>query len=180
MGWRSDEQATGKPSAHPQRADGGKRDLLVSRTWVQVAGLVFVAGFFVLVFLAYRTYQSDPPIPDRVTAPRGETIFTGDDIRAGQKVFLQHGLMEYGSIFGHGAYLGPDFTADYLHRSSGSVLDRLGGTGSDSASQETIDQFQTNKYDPDTGTLPFTSQQAQAFHHLERHYGDFFSEPTTR
>ncbi len=48
----------------------------------------------------------------------GRTVYTGDDIRAGQKVFLHHGLMEYGSIFGHGAYLGPDFTADYLHRSS--------------------------------------------------------------
>ena len=45
----------------------------------------------------------------------------------GQKVFLESGLMEYGSIFGHGAYLGPDFTADYLHRSSESVRDQLGG-----------------------------------------------------
>ena len=57
----------------------------------------------------------------------------------GQKVFLHHGLMEYGSIFGHGAYLGPDFTADYLHRSSESVRDQLGGERSDSARQETIE-----------------------------------------
>ena len=93
-------------------------ELLVSRTWLQVAGLVFLAGFFVLVLLAYRTYQSDPPIADRAVDPSGSTVYTGDDVRNGQKVFLEHGLMEYGSIFGHGAYLGPDFTADYLHRSS--------------------------------------------------------------
>jgi nitric oxide reductase subunit B len=178
MAGGSHERSVEQPSAG--ESGGGKRDLLVSRTWVQVAGLVFVAGFFVLVFLAYRTYQSDPPIPDRVTAPSGQTIFTGDDIRAGQKVFLHHGLMEYGSIFGHGAYLGPDFTADYLHRSSRSVVNQLGGTGSDSARQETIDQFQSNRYDSDTGTLPFTSQQAQAFHDLERHYGEFFDNPTTK
>jgi nitric oxide reductase subunit B len=46
-----------------QEPDGGKRELLVSRTWLQVAGIVFLAGFFVLVLLAYRTYKSDPPIP---------------------------------------------------------------------------------------------------------------------
>jgi nitric oxide reductase subunit B len=82
-----------------------KRELLVSRTWLQVAGIVFIAGFFVLVFLAYRTYKADPPIPDRVVDPSGQVVYSGDDVRAGQKVFLHHGLMEYGSIFGHGAYL---------------------------------------------------------------------------
>ena len=61
----------------------GKRELLVSRTWLQVAGLVILAGFFVLGLLAYRTYQSDPPIPDRVVDPSGQTVFTGDDIRDG-------------------------------------------------------------------------------------------------
>ena len=66
----------------------GKRELLVSRTWLQVAGLVILAGFFVLGLLAYRTYQSDPPIPDRVVDPSGRTVFTGDDMREGQKVFL--------------------------------------------------------------------------------------------
>ena len=35
---------------------------------------------------------------------------------AGQLVFEKYGLMEYGTIFGHGAYLGPDFTADYIER----------------------------------------------------------------
>ena len=50
--------------------------------------------------------------------PRGALLFTQDDILDGQQVFLRNGLMEYGSIFGHGAYLGPDYTADYLRRSA--------------------------------------------------------------
>jgi hypothetical protein len=120
----------------------GKRELIVSKTWLQVAALVVVVGFFVLGLLAYRTYQSDPPIPARAVDPSGATVYTQDDVSEGQQVFLRHGLMEYGSIFGHGAYLGPDFTADYLRRSSVSVRDQLGGDESDSARQETIDQFQ--------------------------------------
>ena len=158
----------------------GKRELLVSRTWIQVAGLVVLVGFFVLVLLAYRTYQSDPPIAERAIDPSGRVVYTGDDISEGQKVFLHHGLMEYGSIFGHGAYLGPDFTADYLHRSSASVRDQLGGEQSDSARQATIDQFQTNRYDEDTKTLALSAEQARAFTQLEAHYRALFSTDTTR
>ncbi len=93
-----------------------RRELLVSKGWVQASIVVFLLGFFVLGLLAYRTYSADPPIPDRIVDPQGQTLFTGEDISEGQKVFLNNGLMEYGSIFGHGAYLGPDWTADYLHR----------------------------------------------------------------
>jgi nitric oxide reductase subunit B len=157
----------------------GRRELLVSKTWLQVAGLVVVLGFFVLVLLAYRTYESDPPIPDRAVDPSGNVVYTGDDVSDGQKVFLHRGLMEYGSIFGHGAYLGPDFTADYLHRSSASVRDQLGGEQSDSARQETIDQFQSNQYDEGTKTLPLSFEQARAFTELESHYTRFFSTDTT-
>ena len=159
----------------------GKRELIVSRTWIQVAALVILVGFFVLVLLAYRTYQSDPPIPDKVVDPGGRVLFTGDDIRAGQKVFLHHGLMEYGSIFGHGAYLGAG-----LHRRLPAPLlgDRprasSAAAGSDSAQQETIDQFQTNRYDSDTKTLPFSAQQASAFGQLQQHYSDFLDSDTTR
>ena len=158
----------------------GRRELLVSKTWLQVAGLVFVLGFFVLGLLAYRTYKSDPPIPDRVVDPSGQVVFTGDDIREGQRTFLNRGLMEYGSIFGHGAYLGPDFTADYLHRASDSVREQLGGDRSDAASQETIDQFQVNRYDEETKTLPYTAQQATAFNHLQGHYRGLLASDTTR
>jgi nitric oxide reductase subunit B len=91
-----------------------KRDLLVSKTWIQAVALVVVFGFFVLGLLAYRTYAGEAPIPARVVDQQGNVLFTHDDILDGQQVFLRNGLMEYGSIFGHGAYLGPDYTADYL------------------------------------------------------------------
>src|SRR5215831_15223209 len=92
------------------------RGMLVSKRWVQAVAIVMLFRFFVLGLLAYRTYTDQAPIPGKVVRPDGQVLFTGADVIAGQKVFLRNGLMEYGSIFGHGAYLGPDFTADYLRR----------------------------------------------------------------
>ena len=88
-----------------------RRPPVVSKGWVQLAALVSLSGFFVLVLMGFLTYQSSPPTPQRVVSASGQTVFTGADIRAGQDVYLRNGLMENGSIFGHGAYLGPDFTA---------------------------------------------------------------------
>jgi nitric oxide reductase subunit B len=99
---------------------------------------------------------------------------------AGQEVFLRNGLMEYGSIFGHGAYLGPDFTADYLHRAAVSVLAQYGSGSSDRARAQTIADFKTNRYDEAADTLAYTAAQAAAFTELEQYYRGFFSEPSTR
>src|SRR5215472_9407868 len=90
--------------------------MLISKRWVQAVAIVMLFGFFVLGLLAYRTYMDQAPIPGKVVRPDGKVLFTGTDVIAGQEIFLRNGLMEYGSIFGHGAYLGPDFTADYLRR----------------------------------------------------------------
>ena len=142
--------------------DGERRALLVSRGWVQATILVVLFGFFVLGLLAYRTYQAKPPIPERAVAPSGEVVYTERDVERGQEVFLNNGLMEYGSVYGHGAYLGPDYTADYLRRSAEYVRRRLGGARSDAAVRETIEVFRTNRYDERTGVLELTREQAQA------------------
>jgi len=119
-------------------------------------------------------------VPARVVDPAGRTLFTKADVSAGQKVFLRNGLMEYGSIFGHGAYLGPDFTDDYLHRAAASVLHQYGDEGSDAARQRTIDDFQANRYDADANTIVYSAAQARAFEQLRHHYADYFGDPTTR
>ena len=80
-------------------------------------GVIFTifVGFSVLIFIAVKAYKDAPPIPLRVVNAGGETVFTREDILAGQQVFLKYALMENGTIWGHGAYLGPDFSAAYLH-----------------------------------------------------------------
>jgi nitric oxide reductase subunit B len=157
-----------------------RRPLLVSKGWVQAVILVVLTGFFVLGFLAYRTYEAKPPIPQRVVDPQGRVLYTERDVERGQEVFLNHGLMEYGSIFGHGAYLGPDYTADYLRRASNFVRQAHGGIRSDRAIEQTIDDFRTNRYDEATGTLQLTAPQATAHRLLVGHYTRFFSEPTSK
>jgi nitric oxide reductase subunit B len=158
----------------------GKRELLVSKGWVQAVIMVFLFGFFVMGLLAYRTYTGEPPIPQRVVAPGGRVIFKGVDVTAGQQVFLRNGLMEYGSIFGHGAYLGPDFTADYLHRAAIIVNRQHTYHEVDVAQVRTVEDFKTNRYDSATGTLTFTAAQAAAFDELQGYYGDYFGQPTTK
>jgi nitric oxide reductase subunit B len=157
-----------------------RRELLISKGWVQAAALVFLVGFFILGLLAYRTYQAKPPIPVKVVDPAGQVLYTGEEISDGQQVFLHSGLMEYGSAFGHGAYLGPDFTADYLHRSALLVRAAYGGEGSDTASRRTVEDFRGARYDSETKTVTVSTAQADAFRSLEGHYAEFFSEPTSR
>src|SRR5215469_15435617 len=120
------------------------RSFLISRGWIQAVVIVFIFGFFVLGFLAYENYSGQPPIPERVVGPDGHVLFTRADILDGQSVFLRNGLMEYGSIFGHGAYLGPDFTADYLHRAALIVLAEYGGQ-TDRAKAQTVADFTVNR-----------------------------------
>jgi len=158
----------------------GRRELLVSKGWLQAVAMVVLFGFFVMGLLAYRTYAGEAPIPEQVLSPERQVLFTGDDIRAGQQLFLKNGLMEYGSIFGHGAYLGPDYTADYLRRSATIVMNAYSNQGSDRAREATAEEFKTNRYDARSGTLAFTAGQSNAYGELVPYYGKFFSEPTTR
>jgi len=157
-----------------------RRGLLISKGWIQATVLVFLFGFFVLGMLAYRTYSGQPPIPERVLGPGGKVVFTGDEVREGQKVFLRNGLMQYGSIFGHGGYLGPDYTSDYLRRSALVVRESYGGEASDRAASRTVEDFKQNRYDPENRTLAYTGAQTEAFGEVREHYGRYFSEPSTR
>lgn len=169
-----------KRETSPGNSPSTKRPMIISRSWAQVAIIVFIFGFFVLGLLAYRTYVAEPPIPEKVEDASGNLLYTGEDVVQGQQVFLRNGLMEYGSILGHGAYLGPDYTADYLRRASVIVEGTYRGESSDLARQKTIDDFKQNKYDANTKTLVLSDAQATAFQQLQGHYHEFFSNPTTK
>lgn len=156
-----------------------RREFLLSRGWVQASALVMLFGFFVLGLLAWRAHADSAPVPQRFVTPDGTPVFTGEDVLAGQEIFLRNGLMEYGSVYGHGAYLGPDYTADYLRRSALFVRERLGGEDNASAAARTVKAFKENRYDPATGTAILTPEQAAAFEALTKHYHATFSAPTT-
>lgn len=161
----------------------------LSPWWRHAVIVILVLGFSVLIWQAVRTYQDAPPIPETVVGAAGETIFTGDDIRAGQEVFLKYGLMENGSIWGHGAYLGPDFSAEYLHTlalEAGEALatvryarspDALTAAEQNALRDKVRRLLKQNRFDPRTGTLTFTAAEAASYQKQIAKWTNYFSGP---
>ncbi|MFL5262316.1 MAG: nitric-oxide reductase large subunit, partial [Anaeromyxobacteraceae bacterium] len=79
---------------------------------------VLVGAFSVLIFGGAQINEHKPPMPAKVIDAAGQTVFTYDDIMAGQRFYLAHGGQHIGSIWGHGSYLAADWSADALHRSA--------------------------------------------------------------
>ena len=95
----------------------------MNRLWLAFV-VVMVASFLVLGWIGTRIYQEMPPIPEKVVTTDGQTLIDTGDITAGQNVWQSMGGMEVGSIWGHGSYVAPDWTADWLHREAVFILDR--------------------------------------------------------
>ncbi|MFC7045947.1 nitric-oxide reductase large subunit [Halobacteriaceae archaeon GCM10025711] len=83
-------------------------------TIAKILATVFVVNLVVMGAGAWHTYQAAPPVPQTITGPDGETVVTNDQIQTGKEVFQANGLMDQGSILGHGAYFDTDYTADAL------------------------------------------------------------------
>ena len=87
---------------------------------------VIVLSFAVLGYYGYEIYQKAPPIPEKVVTTNGRVLFTGQDIKDGQNVWQSMGGQEVGLVWGHGAYLAPDWSADWLHREAMYISESLG------------------------------------------------------
>src|SRR5213076_3119848 len=79
-------------------------------------GLIFVLSFGALGYLGFQIYLSAPPIPKAVVSADGDTLFTGAQIQLGQQAWLAAGGQQLGTVWGHGSYVAPDWSADWLHR----------------------------------------------------------------
>src|SRR5215510_14863180 len=139
----------------------------LSPWWRHAAILVMVFGFTILTIVTVKTYSNAPPVPVVVAGPGGEALFTRADIERGQEVFFKYGLMEHGTLWGHGAYLGPDYSAEYLHRTVEIARDtlaqeRYARSFGDLKEPEASDvgdsvrrELKQNRYDAATGVLHF-------------------------
>ncbi|HWO19808.1 MAG TPA: nitric-oxide reductase large subunit [Kofleriaceae bacterium] len=90
--------------------------------WIALV-IVLLGSFAVLLRQGRAIDREKPPIPAQVVDPAGRVVFTGDDIRRGQEVWQRLGGQQLGSVWGHGAYLAPDWSADWLHREAELILD---------------------------------------------------------
>jgi nitric oxide reductase subunit B len=148
-----------------------RQPMPISSWWFQGAILTYVVGFFGLGILAYLTYRDQPPIPGRVVSANGQTVFTRDDILDGMNVFQRYGVMEFGTVYGHGAYLGPDFTAEYLHKSAESLI---GHYNEPSPQERVAAELHENTYDAATDTLTWSEPRVAAHTALVDYYRGVF------
>src|SRR5512147_572504 len=94
--------------------------------WISLIGVIAVS-FAVLLFLGSEIYQMAPPIPGRVISTEGEVVVTGSEIKDGMNVWQSIGGQQLGTIWGHGSYVAPDWSADWLHREAVFILDKWAG-----------------------------------------------------
>ena len=90
------------------------------RYWLALA-VVIIGSFAVLGGVGRKMISQAPPIPDVYTTD-GQLLFTGATITNGQGVWQSIGGQEIGTVWGHGAYVAPDWSADWLHRESEILL----------------------------------------------------------
>jgi len=156
---------------------------------------LLVLTFGVLILGGQMIRKEKPPIPETVRTAAGATVFTAQDLRGGQDYYFSRGGQHIGTIWGHGSYLAPDWSADYLHRLGLFVAARLHGLSPEEAERFTQADFQaldraeraglsarvqeelrSNRYDPGQETLVFTPHQAEAFQALARYYTGLFRD----
>ncbi|SMO77282.1 nitric oxide reductase, NorZ apoprotein [Saccharicrinis carchari] len=157
------------------------------KLWIAFT-MVMVISFGILGYYGYEIYKEAPPIPKKVVTADGTVIFTASDIKDGQNVWQSIGGQEVGSVWGHGAYKAPDWTADWLHREAVFILDKLGEAEYaerydklDDEKQALLqkrlqNELRTNSYDFETGILHISALRLEAFKAISRHYANLFMD----
>lgn len=172
-------------AAQPLTEDDGP----LSVWWLRTILIVMVLGFAGLLTITQKAYVNAPPIPDLVIDAQGTTVFTGADVSDGQTVFLKYGLMANGSIWGHGAYLGPDYAATALHQIGVDIADAialqrykkpmlaLSLSQQAAVRAEVVVSLKTNRYNATSGILQLTATQAVAYRQQVKYWTNYFRDP---
>ncbi len=158
----------------------------MKKLWL-LFGAVFIFSFAILGWVGTEIFRQAPPIPREVVATDGSVLIGPEQISDGQNVWQAMGGMQSGSIWGHGSYVAPDWTADYLHRESVFILNTWSTAGFgknydaiDSEQQAVLRQrlqnlMRTNTYDASTDSLTLDPIRAKAFEDNLKHYAEVFT-----
>jgi len=122
--------------------------------------LSFVVSMTILLVGGQFAKSKVPPIPGKVVAG-GQIVTDRDAIMRGQHVYQRYGLMSHGSIWGHGALRGMDFSAHTLHMIGQMVP---------------VEEQRVNRYDAATDTLTLTPAQAAALAKVRAYWNDVFEK----
>lgn len=158
----------------------------VIKLWIAFTA-VMLGSFAVLGYFGVEIYRQAPPIPERVMTPNGATLFTGEDIRDGQNVWQSMGGHQVGSIWGHGAYVAPDWSADWLHREAVGLLDLWAGrehgkrwADLDESAQASLQarlkkELRANTYNSEQDVIVVSADRAKVMAEVGAHYTALFT-----
>lgn len=149
-------------------------------------GVLLAVSFAALLAVGGEILRVMPPMPEKVVTTTGETVYTRADIEKGRQVWQSIGGQQLGWIWGHGGYVAPDWTADWLHRESLALLE-IEAARDTSRSYAELDpevqaglaarvrpQLRKNTYDAATGTITVSPQRAAAIEAVAGHYTALF------
>jgi nitric oxide reductase subunit B len=153
----------------------------IKRLWIFLA-IFMAASFSALGFLGTEIHRQAPPMPAAIVDTSGDVIYTRDDIQNGQLAWQSMGGMQVGSIWGHGGYVAPDWSADQLHRESLALMDvwaqrehgvayaELSAEGQAGLRQRLVGEMRTNTYNEASGRIVVSADRAQAMAQVRDHY----------
>ena len=161
------------------------------RLWIGL-GLLLAVAFAILLAMGRELYLKAPPMPERVVSASGQALYTRGDIELGRRVWQSIGGQQLGSIWGHGALVAPDWSADWLHREAlalveiwsqrdyGSAYARLAATQREVLNVRLREELRRNQYRSEDGTLLVSADRAQAIATVAAHYESVFgTDPAT-
>jgi len=155
----------------------------IKRLWTFLA-VSSIVMFAILLLTGKEIYHAAPPIPETVQTTSGEIKFTKADIQKGQNVWQSTGGMQQGSIWGHGSYVAPDWSADWLQREATALLGiireamPLPALAPDIAEQthlaELRKEMRSNTYNSNDESVTISTQRAVAIDAVAAHYARLF------
>jgi nitric oxide reductase subunit B len=161
------------------------------KLWIGL-GLLLVTGFSVLLWMGGEIHRQAPPVPEAIVSESGKQIYSRADIETGRTVWQSIGGQQLGSIWGHGALVAPDWSADWLHRESqawlslranqlyGKPFKDLPPGDQAKLTAELQPDIRANTFDTATKTITVSDQRAQAISEVAAHYESLFSnDPAT-
>ena len=159
--------------------------MTTKKLWIAFIA-VMVISFAVLGYFGREIYRKAPPIPAQVVTTDGTVLFTGQDIKDGQNIWQSIGGQEVGTIWGHGAYVAPDWSADWLHREAEFILNHYAHEY-DSMDYKDLPaekqamykvrlqkELRTNTYDEARNVFVISPLRAAAIADVSKHYASLF------
>jgi nitric oxide reductase subunit B len=160
--------------------------MTTKKLWIGFIAVMTIS-FAVLLYYGREIYRQAPPVPDKVMTVDGRILFTGQDIKDGQNVWQSLGGQELGTVWGHGAYQAPDWSADWLHKEAVFILNKLAMKTDSLPYEELADDrkaalqvllqqdLRNNTYDKSTQTLTVSEFRAEAIASNSAFYSGLFT-----